>query len=262
MNLLKEFIDYLEEQLRTHGIYVWAAQGEMKPTITEAWIRKKETSTSNADRAIKFWKKQVAAGYGDVLRAFDCSGLGMYWIQNIKKISSSDRSSDGMMRKCVKITKSQLRKGDWVFRIYSSGKAYHIGYVVDDALNVIEAKGRDDGVCKRSLNASGSSYWNAFGRPIWVFPELKDDPDPVPDPDGKWVVSRVLKRTNPAMSGADVKELKARLLALGYLSSNTKDTFGDDTERAVRAYQQAKKLTVDGKAGRDTITALGGVWNG
>ena len=30
------------------------------------------------------WNKQVEAGYGEKLRAFDCSGLIMYWMQNFK----------------------------------------------------------------------------------------------------------------------------------------------------------------------------------
>ena len=43
-------------------------------------------------------------------------------------------------------------------RAGTKGKAHHIGYIVDESLNVIEAKGRDDGVVKRSLNASESGY--------------------------------------------------------------------------------------------------------
>ncbi len=65
---LNEFFANLEREVRNHSIYVWGRSGEKAPTITEAWIKKKENSTANANRAIKFWKKQVAAGYGDVLR--------------------------------------------------------------------------------------------------------------------------------------------------------------------------------------------------
>lgn len=139
------------------------------------WIRRMETSTSNANRAIAFMEKAEKSP----LYAFDCSGLAMYYIQNLKKISG-DMSSNTLYNKCTKISKNELRKGDWVFRKYVSGenkgKVYHIGYVVDDNLNVIESKGRDDGVVKRSLNASGSSYWNAFGRPAFIFLELLNEP--------------------------------------------------------------------------------------
>lgn len=170
---LQEFLDYLEEQVKNHSIYVWGAQGQCAPTITEKWIKSRETSDRNAKRAIDFWESQVKAGYGDKLRAFDCSGLGMYWLQNLKGLSKSDMSSASMYAKCEKITRAQLRKGDWVFR-HNGVKIHHIGYVVDDSLNIIEARGRDYGVVKRALDASGSSYWNRYGRP----PYFKDQIEP------------------------------------------------------------------------------------
>ena len=162
MKFLDSFIAYLEEQAANHCIYVWGAQGQKGSQITEAWIRRRETSDTNAARAIAFWKKQVAAGYGDVLRAFDCSGLGMYWLQNVTGLSASDRNANGMMGICKRIKKAECRRGDWVFNLNEAGKATHIGYIVDTALNVIECKGRDDGVVKRPL-AKGK--WEAFGRP-------------------------------------------------------------------------------------------------
>lgn len=169
---LNEFIAYLEGEVQKRSIYVWGAQGETGSQITEAWIRKRETSTKNADRAIAYWKKSIADGHGNELSAFDCSGLGMYWICNLKKLTSGDMSSNSMYSKCKKITKAELKKGDWVFR-HSGIKVYHIGYIVDDDLNVIECMGRDVGCVKRPLNASGDKYWNKFGRPDWVFESLK-----------------------------------------------------------------------------------------
>ena len=102
-------------------------------------------------------------------RAFDCGGLATYYLYNVKKWIPGDTTANGLKSKCQVLSRSELKKGDWVFRVYQTGKdkgkAYHIGYIVDESLNVIEAKGRDDGVVKRSLNASGSGYWNAYGRP-------------------------------------------------------------------------------------------------
>lgn len=172
MATLNKFIDYLEEQVRNHSIYVWGAQGQKAPTITASWIRSREDTARNANRAIAYWQKQVSAGYGNVLRAFDCSGLGMYFLYNMHKVLNSDLSAHNMYGKCTKITKTQLKRGDWVFRM-SSGRCYHIGYVVDDGLNVIESKGRDDGVIKRGLNGNGASYWNAFGRPACFKKEIE-----------------------------------------------------------------------------------------
>ncbi len=163
MNILNSFIQHLEEQLDNHSIYVWGAQGQQGEQITEAWIRRRETSAKNAERVNAFWKKQIAAGYGKVLRAFDCSGLLMYWLQNVTGLSKGDRNADGLMAACKRIKKSECRRGDWVFHLDDEeDDATHIGVIVDDDLNVIECKGRDYGVVKRPLNAGG---WEAFGRP-------------------------------------------------------------------------------------------------
>ena len=174
MKTLDSFIKYLEEQAANHSIYVWGAQGQDKDTISEEWIKERETDDKNAARAIATWKKACADGYGDVLRAFDCSGLAMYYLQNVAGIVSSDMSANSLMGKCETIKKTEVRRGDWVFKKYTSGdkkgQAYHIGYVVDDALNVIEAKGRDHGVVKAPLS---EGKWNAYGRPEYYAAEIK-----------------------------------------------------------------------------------------
>ena len=259
MKSLNSFIEHLEEEARNHSISVWGAQGQGKDTISEEWIRKRENSTKNANRAIAFWKKQVEAGYGDVLRAFDCSGLGMAFIQQETGLSKSDMTANGMMGKCEIIEKSDVRRGCWVFKV-SSGKASHIGYVVDDELNVIEAKGRDDGVIKRPLSKGG---WNAYGIPKYFADEIK--PATPKQDDGKgWEVARVLKVTKPLMKGDDVKAVQTALIAHKYNCGATgvDGIFGKNTAYAVRCFQAANRLVVDGKAGRYTVTALGGVWKG
>lgn len=260
MGKLEEFIGHLEDEVKNGSIYVWGAQGQGADVISEAWIKKVETSANNAARAIKLWKKRVAEGYGDRLRAFDCSGLGMAFLQNEAKIVSSDMSANTLMGKCELITKERARRGDWVFKVNSSGKATHIGYIVDDALNVIEAKGRDYGVIKSPLSKGG---WNKYGRPKYFADEINAAGGvTTPAPEAGFVVSRILKRVTPMMKGDDVRELQAALIARGYACgrSGADGIFGDDTRAAVRAFQGSLRLTVDGKAGRQTVTALGGTY--
>lgn len=259
MAKLEEFIAHLEEEVKNGSIYVWGAQGQGADVISEEWITKKETSAANAKRAITLWKKRVAEGYGDRLRAFDCSGLGMAFLQNEAKIVSSDMSANSMMGKCELIEKGQARRGDWAFKVNSSGKATHIGYIVDTALNVIEAKGRDYGVIKSPLSKGG---WNKYGRPKYFADEInaaEGVTTPAPAASG-WVVSRLLKRVSPMMKGDDVKKLQEALISRGYACgrSGADGIFGNDTRAAVRAFQGSAGLTVDGIAGQQTITALGG----
>jgi hypothetical protein len=252
--MLQDFINLLEQEVKNHSIYVWGAQGQKKPTITEAWIKSRETSTTNERRAIAFWKKQVAAGYGDVLKAFDCSGLGIYCLQKLG-IIKVDMTANGLMGKCTILSKSELKKGDWVFKTYTSGskkgKAYHIGYIVDDVLNVIEAQGRDAGVVKRTLSKGG---WNTFGRPSYFKEEIEADIPAV------FTFTRLLKVKKPMMEGKDIKVLQEALNKLGFDCGKGDGVYGTHTQAAVKGFQKAKKLTVDGIVGKRTVTALGYKW--
>ena len=58
-------------------------------------------------------------------------------------------------------------------------------------------------------------------------------------------------------SGDDVQEVQDRLYELGYLDKNSRTgTFGEKTASAVRAFQSANKLKVDGKVGGKTLNSL------
>ena len=57
-------------------------------------------------------------------------------------------------------------------------------------------------------------------------------------------------------TGSDVKRLQQRLKDLGYLTGSADGDFGAATEQAVRDFQAANGLSVDGKAGTRTIEKL------
>lgn len=236
--MIDEFTEYLKEQVRNHSIYVWGGQGQQGDEITEAWIRKRETSKRNADRVIKYWKEQIREGYGDVLRAFDCSGLGCYFFQKHGLIPH-DMTANGLKGQCDAIEKKELRKGDLVFRCKEDGHAYHVGYVIDDGKTVIEAQGRDCGVRENRLKG-----WDRYGRPRF-FAEHH---------------SRLLKYKKPMMRGEDVTELQKALIVHGFSPGKADGIFGPKTRAAVRDFQKAAGLKADGIAGKDTFTALGLQW--
>ena len=77
-----------------------------------------------------------------------------------------------------------------------------------------------------------------------------------------WTVSRLLKKVSPLMKGDDVRNLQKALIAKGYSCGGTgaDGEFGKNTEAAVEKFQKAKGLQVDGIAGENTVTALGGKW--
>lgn len=257
--MLEKFIELLEQEVRNHSIYVWGGNGEASPTVCEEWIKKKETSEANANRAIKTFHKAVAAGYRDKLRAFDCSGLGYYCLKQLG-LQKTDLTANALKGKCTLISKGELKKGCFVFKTYrtgaSKGNAYHIGYIVDDKLNVIEAQGRDEGVVKRALSKGG---WNTYGLPSYFSLEIQGASQ---EEQGQCVFTRILKNTSPRMKGEDVKALQGLLIAKGYScgACGADGSFGDDSEKAVKEFQKKNGLTVDGKAGENTITKLGGIW--
>ncbi|MCE5235458.1 MAG: NlpC/P60 family protein [Clostridiaceae bacterium] len=155
--MLRQFIEYLKNQLGC--IYVWGAQGET--SITEAWIRKRETSENNAQRAIALWKKRVAEKRSYVA-AFDCSGLIVHFLMN-NGLLKSDASSRGLFEMCREIkSRAELMPGDFVFR-HNGVKIHHVGVYIGDG-QVIEAKGRDYGVVQQGIDQSGKGYWNRYGR--------------------------------------------------------------------------------------------------
>lgn len=237
------FITHLELQVTNHSIYVFGAQGEGKDIISESWIAKMETTPTNAQRAIRFWKKQVEAGYGDVLRAFDCSGLGMYELQIL--FGFPDTTADGMFKKYTKqITKAQLRRGDWVGKRNSQGVVTHIGYIVDNNLNVVECKGRDDGCVKLPLSRGA---WNYYGRPT-IFEE----------PGGETCMTElpILKRGMKDDGGA-VSSWQLLLRGYNYRGEDGElievdGDFGRNTEFATKAVQRKHGLEQTGIVDADT----------
>lgn len=244
-----EWRDYLEEEVKNGSIYLWGGQGEYRYMLTDKYIEKKETSSTNAKRVIRLRDKRIKEGYEN-FRAFDCSGLGVCKLLESGEIKS-DMTSHGIYSKTTHIKKSDLKSGDMVFRMYTSGTnkghVYHIGYVVND-LYVIHAKGRDVGVVKETLNQNGANWWNAFGRSSWI-----EEYKPYYD----YKFHRNMKK---GMKGEDIKNLQALLQDNGFNCGSIDGVFGKHTKNSVIACQKSHRLKADGIAGKNTITALGGVW--
>lgn len=175
--MLNEFIEYLIAQIGQP--YLWGGQHtKLTPDNYETVIRKKETTPKKADEAIAYCKKLFDAGV-EVLYAYDCSGLGMYWLQNVKGIYKSDMNANSMMHQCVDLdTPEPPELGWWCFKM-TNGRATHIGYMVDDT-HVVEAKGRSYGVTKSVWREKD---WNCWGIPKCFYDEIVNPPEPEPQPE-------------------------------------------------------------------------------
>ena len=179
--MLNEFIQYLIEQIGQP--YLWGGQHtRLTPETYEAIIHKREDGRGGypdgetyAEAAIAFCKKKFDAG-ATVLYAYDCSGLGVYWIYNLMKLWKSDVNANTMMHRC-ELVETEPHKGYWLFKTDDKGKAGHIGYMIDDEY-LIEAKGRKFGVVK--------TKWREKDWSIWGIPSIFEDdirnPEPEPEP--------------------------------------------------------------------------------
>lgn len=180
---IQEFCEYLNSQVGQP--YIWGGQHtKLTPDNYVSVIDRKESDPAYRAAAIEFCKLKFDDG-ATVLYAYDCSGLGMYWLENLKHIYSHDKSANGMMDKCEIVT--ERKKGYWVFRVGAEGSATHIGYMVSDD-EVIHAKGRAYGVVKERYS---SSYWHRIGKPSCM-----DFDEPKPEPVGKQYVKVVGRSVN------------------------------------------------------------------
>ena len=173
MSKREEFLEAARSQVNK-GIYVWGGNGENLLTMSdpEAWIRRKETSKENADRAINLFHEREENGIAPI-QAFDCSGL-VYWAQKEAKIGYGDKTANGYWRECEPV--DELQAGDLVFH-HNGIRCTHVGIYNGDGY-VIESIGRDRGVILNKR--TDKTYWNKHGR-LKKLPY--DEPTPEPDPE-------------------------------------------------------------------------------
>lgn len=253
-------IDFVKQEAARGSIYVWGAQGQRGGQITEDWIRKMETSATNANRAISLWKKNKGKYDPNMIGAFDCSGL-IGACLNANGNAGFDDTADGYRNRCVSIDKGALQAGDLVFE-YSNGKSGHVGVYIGDG-KVIEARGRDYGVVETDLNARN---WKKYGRPDFMYTDGNAPAAPSKPTYTKksFILDHVVKKgSKEAVVGSIQNNLKAIGYDIGTAGPNgdgIDNNFGTKTDAAVRDVQKNGGVTVDGQVGKNTTPLLGGTW--
>lgn len=175
--MLADFIEYLNNQLGEP--YLWGGQHtRLTPENYVRVIEKHEAGRGGykggptyAEAAIEYCRKRFDDG-ATVLYAYDCSGLGCWWLYNLMHLYKGDVNANTMMGRC-KIVATAPKRGYWLFRT-AGNRATHIGYMVTDK-ELIEAGGRRVGVQKRAFREKD---WSCWGIPL-VFEDEIVDPDPV-----------------------------------------------------------------------------------
>lgn len=154
---ISAFCEYLDEQIGQ--CYIWGGQGlVLTPSNYKSVIAKREKDATNRAKVERYCEDKFASGATE-LRGYDCSGLGMYYLQNLTHTLPHDLSANGMMGLCEPT--ETPKRGDWLFRVNEDGKATHIGYMVSDT-DLIEARGRTYGVVRRRY---AKRDWHKVGKP-------------------------------------------------------------------------------------------------
>ena len=170
---ISAFCSYLDEQIGQP--YLWGGQGTLlTPSNYKSVIAKHESDASNRAKVERFCEEQFASGATE-LRGYDCSGLGMYYLQNLTHTLPHDLSANGMMGLCELV--DEPKHGYWLFRVNEDGKATHIGYMVSDT-DLIEARGRTYGVVRRRY---AKRDWHKVGKPScmeWDEPKPSEPTEP------------------------------------------------------------------------------------
>lgn len=208
----------------------------------------------------------------DKLVCMDCVGLikGFFWtnggegvVESIgnNKTFSRKYASNGMPDKSANRLLTMCKKDgakngniDSIpdvagILVFSDG---HVGVYVG-AGKVVEARGFAYGVVVTNLNERNWTSWAFLPSSILDY-EGKDGVEIVVKT--YTLGERLLKNTTPLMNGADVSELQKQLTLKGFSPLKIDGYFGADTEAAVKAFQKAAKIAVDGKVGSETINAL------
>lgn len=175
--MVEAFIEYLKEQVGQP--YVWGGQHtKLTPENYVTVIEKREAGrgkypdgTTYADAAIAFCRAKFDEG-ATVLYAYDCSGLGCYWLYNLTRLYKCDVNANTMMHRC-ELREEPPKRGWWVFRL-DGKRASHIGYMVDDDY-LVEAKGRKYGVVRTKFRTKD---WACWGIPNVFAEEIEPQPEP------------------------------------------------------------------------------------
>lgn len=132
----------------------------------------------------------------------------------------------------------------------NTGGADHVGIVetvANGKITVIE--GNYAKSVKRRTIPVNSKYIRGYGVPHY---------DAEHNEKTKGDYTMELKNLKPGCKGEDVRALQILLMGRGYSCGNcgADGIFGNDTHSALVRYQKAKCLTVDGIAGRETMSEL------
>lgn len=258
-----DFVAFLKERIKAKDGYIMGATGQdpKKWSKTSWWFAQYDpNSSSKGSSASSANHKKALYWRENAERVWDCNGLAEGFYKDKTGIDINTKARYNYAGWCGKkgsgkIPTEYRQAGVAVFSGKTAATITHVGYLLEpvNAGNpagdwyVGEARGVSYGVVKTKLNSRNWNFWGVMDK----YFEYEDT-----EPDlGYGLGDRTLKK---GIEGADVEELQEKLIALGYKlpKYGADGDFGTETENAVKEFQQANGLTVDGIVGKATFAAL------
>lgn len=180
-------------------------------------------------------------------------GEARYWTKITDEIAFhsvlySD-SSDPMTLKVSSLTGLGKRGSHGCIRL-TVADARWIYERVEEGMQVwIHEDGKSDPELKYAIKPGELNRDN-------MMPRTTPEPPQYPAYDGTKIPEGEIRNLQVGREGADVYWLQMKLKELGFYTGTATGQYREGTEKAVKAYQRARGLTIDGKAGRQTLQYL------
>lgn len=265
-----EFIEKLKDVATNYKtLYVMGCFGAPMTTANKKrWIVNEHYNYNNRETRTKMINAATTDTFG-----FDCVNLikGILWGWNGDKTKTyggakyksngvPDVSADGMIKLCSGVTAdfTSIKVGE---AVWCKG---HIGVYIGNGLAVECTPSWKNKVQITAVGNIGpkSGYnvrkWTKHGKFPYIEYDIKSEATTGKSNKTEEVCNVEVKVLKKGMRGKTVKALQALLVGYGYDcgSAGIDGSFGVNTDTAVRAYQKAKGLSVDGCVGPATWSAL------
>lgn len=244
--------------------YIWGGYGE-KP-CTPAFRKERagaypaqKTNIYNNCPALSGKQSTCSGCKWNGKQAYDCAQLTKYACKAGGQALVSGANSQWTKTKwAAKGTINTLPDEPGVILYHSNdtGTMTHTGVYIGGGY-AVEARAAKYGVVKTANKDRTWTHWAALPgvlseETVTSTPTQTTQTKPV---EGKTVVIE-LNTLRKGSEGEQVKTLQRLLNATGYVCGSSDGIFGDKTLVAVKAFQRAEGLEVDGVVGKDTWTQL------
>lgn len=250
------FVQQLGEAYDRRDGYIMGATGQNPRNwkTTSWWFTQYDGNAKQKAKAL-YWREHAA-------HVWDCNGLAEGIYRNYTGVSIDSKARYNYQQWCdprgAGMIPAQYRvPGAAVFWGDSAADIHHVAFLYKPVKSadpegdwyLIEARGVMYGVVETKLLSRKPNYWGWMTK-YFDYPEAG-----AYEPVEYRLGDRVLKN---GMEGADVKAMQTGLIRLGYDCGRygADGEFGDATEEAVRQFQRARRLTVDGVFGPASLAAF------